>query len=352
MAYLWRRIYWPDSSCFWIPPAVRYARRLTRQRQFDALVSVSHPFSGHVVGWLVKRAQPNLIWLADSGDPFAFSKESAPNNFALYRRLNFLIEGQVLAKTDHLSVTTEGTANLYRHFFPQARNKTIVIPPLLQDVFLMTQPVNAPSRSDQDAIVLLFVGVFYANVRSPVPLLRLLAEVIRRSRLLNDKLQLHIIGSREMIEEAIKEYPALAGRVVLQGDLPHAAAVSAMRQATCLVNVGNTTPYQLPSKVIEYMATGKPILNICSIEHDSSAAVLRDYPHHLNWMAGHSDDLGRVCRFLEQSSDCVLRESEARRYIQDYLKPSISGQYLSLLQARPRQQEAQDGCLESTCKSA
>jgi glycosyltransferase involved in cell wall biosynthesis len=351
MTHLWRRIYWPDASCFWIPPAVRYARRLANQRQFDTLISVSHPFSGHVVGWFLKRSEPNLTWLADSGDPFAFSKESAPNNFSLYRKLNFWIEGQVLAKTNHFSVTTEGTANLYDHSFPQAMNKVTVIPPMLQDDFLMTEQVNAPSCSDRDAIVLLFAGVFYADVRSPVPLLKLLAEIIQRSSILNDRLQLHIVGSCELIDEVIKEYPSVAGRVILRGKLSHAGAVSAMRQANCLVNVGNKTHYQLPSKVIEYMATGKPILNICSIEHDSSAAVLRDYPHHFNWIAGDSDDLREVCRFLEQSPDCVLSDSEAHRYIKDYLKPDISAKYLSLLQAGQQKREVQDGCLKSACKS-
>lgn len=326
----WKRLYWPDSNCLWILPAARYGRRLVRQVQFDALVSVSHPFSDHVVGLIVGCAAPEISWLADSGDPFAFSKESAPNNFSLYRKVNYWVEGKVLAGVKYFSVTTHVTADIYQTLFPAAAHKVIVIPPLLQDS-LLEMHIPEVSLFDSDAIVLLFVGAFYRDIRSPVSLFDLLLQVIEKSQTLKQKLQLHIIGSTDVIAEEIHQYPQLRERVVLHGKLPHAEAVSAMHAANCLVNIGNATHYQLPSKVIEYMATGKPILNIYSIEGDSSANTLLGYPFHLNVRAGQYEDIDLIVQFVEQSPNYVLNKEDVHQRVAGFKAQSIANSYLHLL---------------------
>jgi hypothetical protein len=45
-----------------------------------------------------------------------------------------------------------------------------------------------------------------------------------------------------------------------------------------LVNIGNATVAQIPSKVVEYVAAGKPILNVVTREDDSTAEFLKRYP--------------------------------------------------------------------------
>ena len=51
-----------------------------------------------------------------------------------------------------------------------------------------------------------------------------------------------------------------------------------IKEADVLINIGNNNKYQEPSKLIEYMYSGKKILNICSIEEDTSAELLKIYP--------------------------------------------------------------------------
>ena len=70
--------------------------------------------------------------------------------------------------------------------------------------------------------------------------------------------------------------PELAERA--NAEAQRAAALAAMQSADALVNVGNATRYQLPSKVVEYAATGKPVVNIVAGDDDSSAAFFRRYP--------------------------------------------------------------------------
>jgi hypothetical protein len=50
-----------------------------------------------------------------------------------------------------------------------------------------------------------------------------------------------------------------------------------MKDVDVLVNIGNDSAAQLASKVIEYLALGKPVLNLVSIDRDASVAELADY---------------------------------------------------------------------------
>ena len=82
----WKRVYWPDFASLWSIPAFREARRLMREG-CDALVTVSHPFTPHLVGLALKRASPAVPWVADMGDPFCLLEDASLNNLALYRSL-------------------------------------------------------------------------------------------------------------------------------------------------------------------------------------------------------------------------------------------------------------------------
>ena len=333
----WKQLLWPDATCLWILPAARYARRLTREHKFDALVSVSHPFSGHVVGLLVRRSRPRLAWLADSGDPFAFSRESAPNNFQLWESVNFWIERKVVNAAAAFSVTTEETANLYRHHFAENANKVLVIPPLLQSSLQDAIIKNTPIIPNRDEIVMLFVGMFYKTVRSPEPLLELFEAVHSKLKNVSEDLKLHIIGPVDIVAQALEKKPNLKEKVILLGKMPHLQAVKAMLSADCLVNVGNSTHYQLPSKIIEYMATGKPILNISSISNDSSNQVLKNYPASYLWGSNKENDLGALCRFLQTCRARSLSVEHRVALVAPFSLASVSAQYLTALSGGIRQ---------------
>jgi hypothetical protein len=50
---IWRKLWWPDSSCIWLRPALNTARRLLAQQPADAVISVSPTFSAVVAGHLL-----------------------------------------------------------------------------------------------------------------------------------------------------------------------------------------------------------------------------------------------------------------------------------------------------------
>ena len=72
------------------------------------------------------------------------------------------------------------------------------------------------------------------------------------------------------------------------------------KEADVLINIGDNIPYQLPSKVVEYASTGKPILNIMENETDNSIKYFNNYPIILN--------------IIEESNKTINGQSQEIKY--------------------------------------
>lgn len=323
----WRRLYWPDYACAWYFPAVRRVSALYADRKYDRLVSVSHPFTGHLVGLALKRRHPELPWLTDVGDPFCLMKDPAPNNAALYRRLSRRFDRAVLREANVVSVTTAGTRDAYARLFPESADKIHIIPPLLS--LPAGETANTVTLSNEP-LRLVYVGTLYRRLRSPVPLLSLFERLV--VVLPDVSLELHFFGNVNDSAELFRPYEhRLGSRLVVHGVVSRERAQQAMQAAHMLVNLGNRSATQLPSKVIEYVAMGKPILNLVTIREDSSVGILASYPAALTLYVDEAGppEIDKVARFV--SDPPKIGAGAIRDWLRPYTEQSISRDYLRLL---------------------
>ena len=65
--------------------------------------------------------------------------------------------------------------------------------------------------------------------------------------------------------------------IIFHGTVSKERALLAMSESDVLINIGNNTSYQLPSKIIEYIGASKPIINIISLHNDTSKIYLKDF---------------------------------------------------------------------------
>ena len=56
--------------------------------------------------------------------------------------------------------------------------------------------------------------------------------------------------------------------------------------ADVLINIGNRLTNQVPSKVFEYISTGKPIINLCTMENCPTLSYMNRYPLGLSLIEG------------------------------------------------------------------
>ena len=321
----WKKLYWPESNCLWFFPARAKALELVAKISFDAVISTSTPYTGHLVGKAVKKVCPNVPWTVDIGDPFSFGQPPW-NNMSLYKGLNYRSEAKVLHLADSISVTVDTCKKAYGELFPGIEDKITVIPPLFSGV--ISSHKNKPEIGKGRRLV--FTGSLYKEIRNPAYLLELLSGVFEKA----PEIEAHFYGRlndcTDLFEPYLRKYQK---NVFVHGLVSREIAANALEQADVLINIANRTRHQLPSKLVDYMASGKPILNMVSIEDDNSLSFLGSYPATGTLMESsdgvRQGDVEKIYDFIKKSA--TLPYQTVEHLLTAFQVPAVEAQYRELI---------------------
>lgn len=329
---IWKNLFFPDDACIWYFPARRKLKQLLEQEDFEVLITVSLPFTGHLLGLFAHKyglKHPTKpFWIADIGDPFSFQAKP-PNNPLFFNRINRRLERRVLETADAITVTTPVTLLKYRQEFGERSVANIrVIPPLLTNPRKAERPVPILHPT---TIKIGYFGALYAPTRTPDAFLKLLAQTFSKRPDLRTRLEIHFYG--EIFPEFYAKLSAEPG-LYLHGLQGRMDAWLAMQGMDILLNIGNTTDFQLPSKVVDYLAAGKPVLHLSYVDQDPFVAFFKDFPALLVLKMDHSGpregEIDRWLHWLESEKPCMTQEELAAR-VAPYQLSRIAGQYLALI---------------------
>jgi Glycosyltransferase Family 4 len=324
----WKNLFFPDDACIWYFPARRKMLQLLEKEHFDAIISVSLPFTDHLLGLVAKKKYPRLFWLADIGDPFSIQAKT-PNNPWLYKKLNLQLERKVLENADAVVVTTPAAIEAYEKLFgADIAGRLVVIPPL----FSAPAPCKIEAPLPQ-GINMGYFGALYAPTRTPDALLSLLVKIYTQRPELKSQLTVHFYG--EVFPEFYEQLKGRCmGNILVHGLRSREESWAAMQSMDILINIGNTTDFQLPSKAVDYLAVGKPILNLSYVENDPFAQFFEGDGLVFNLLVCGgviSDD--QVLSFLAwvETEKPVLDPSALVRKVRQFLVDSTAKRYLALL---------------------
>lgn len=264
----------------------------------------------------------------DISDPYSGLRGAPPYNRRLYARLSILAEQRVIDRASAVTVTTDATAQLYHQDFPGSRGKITVVPPLLS-----LAPTPPRGRPIGDGILkLVFVGTLYRRLRNPKFLIDCFSHV--KDSVPGRQLELHFYGSVNDCSEELSSCPESArSSVFVHGLVPRSVVHEAMADADVLVNIGNDAEAQLASKVVEYMAAGRPVLNIVSVSKDTSVEALVGHPAVLTLRRTEDPPSQAIIESLAQflSNLPGVPQEYADQVRERYSSASITGQYLAVL---------------------
>lgn len=336
--WVWNHFYWPEDRALWISPAAERARRLMDERSYDALISVSWRVVSHFVAQRLHRPNRSWAWVMDMGDPFSFHVMVPANNFKIYKHLNRWADRLLFRRADAVAVTTPRTSTRYAAMFPESRDKIHVIPPMF------SAPPPAPARffPRDNKIRLVFTGDLKRINRRPETLLAIFRHLQTMPR--GNRLELHFAGSVSQCADAFHDVlPDINRTIYIYGTVPRVTAIQMTHEADILINIGYVGDYQLPSKLVDYVSTGKPIVNLAVIENDVSADYLSRYPAALLLTVQHPDDIRLAAEAIHQRL-VQMPPPVPREVIEEILIPHhkdrVIQAYDDLIEATIRQRSA------------
>ena len=255
---------WPDYTMFWIFSIWKNRKKI--DIDYDLIISVSLPFSSHVAAYIINKDK-NKKWIMDIGDPFSLKTNAFENNRYLYKSLNYYFENKFYKKAHQVVFTHQESADEHKLFFNMPENKVTIGSPIStfsQELFQKSVSFNYETKP----ITIGYFGVLTKGVRSPSQVLKFFQQT---------DFVLHWYTNSDS-KEMIKQNKIDFNRNKLFDMVTRNEALEKMVTSLhCLLSIGNLNPAQLPSKIIEYISTGKPVLHFVEIKDDPVLEIAKEF---------------------------------------------------------------------------
>lgn len=178
-----------------------------------------------------------------------------------------------------------------------------------------------PSKKEKNVgkVRLLYGGTLYRRIRNP----KILLELRKK---LSENYEIMYLGKCDVEED---QRTLEESGIICKGYCSQEELKKEISDADILINIGNLVKNQLGSKLIEYIATGKPILNIYQFEKCPTLKVLEKYPYKCNIMVSdttvNGDDILKVEKFIMESRGRTMSFSEIKELYQEYTPEYVAG---------------------------
>jgi hypothetical protein len=220
-------------------------RKLRNLSGFDLLISVAVPHPIHWgVSWAKSKSHPIAkTWIADCGDPYML------NTLDSFKKLFYFkyFEKAWCRKADYITLPNIA---MKEDYYPEFHDK---IREITQGFKFEESEKFLKPYTPNEVPTFLFSGSFIPGSRDPQPLIRFLLE-----QKVNFKFHI-FTQTRGLINPFMEQ---ANGKIELHDYIPREALLAFQSQMDFLVNIGYDPQKQLPSKLIDYYITGRPILNL------------------------------------------------------------------------------------------
>jgi len=217
---------------------------LKYEKGYDLLISIAVPYPIHWGVAKVWNSKQSIAktWVADCGDPYM---GCTTDNFKKWFHFKY-VEKWFMRKANFISIPVESARQAY---YPEFHKKIKVIPQgfCMKPIELINEPVQNQTKT------FAYAGSFIPGMRDPRYFLDYLAT------LTIDFCFIIYTNKPDML----KAYESILGeKLKIKSYISREELLAVMAKMDFLVNFDNNTQTAVPSKLIDYAITGRPILNI------------------------------------------------------------------------------------------
>jgi len=259
----------PDRWRSWIWTGYLAGRHLLRDWRPHAIMSTFPIASAHEIALRLSRAS-GLPWVADFRDPMA--QEDYPDDHRI-RRAYWQLEERVLKQCSAVTVTTSGTAELYRSrysAFPPGRIR-VIANGFAEQSFPVMESTLPRRHSQYGPVTFLHSGILYPSERDPEGFFRAISDLRHAGLLGPDVARFHLrgAGNTDQYQERIKAL-RIEDMVRLLPSLPYQDALREMHESDVLMLFqASNCNLQIPAKLYEYLYVGRPIIGLTDPNGDT-----------------------------------------------------------------------------------
>lgn len=274
---------------------LRELKDVRKSFDFDAVVSTSEPFPSSLVSSEIENAN-KVLYIMDPPDCVRRGKGTP------FRNRNL---GKILAKQDAILTTPFIRKALSDNGYGEYDGKIVPVgfPMIEEHKHGDTHIIS----TDSGKINLLFCGWMYSDIRSP----KYFLDIVSR---LDERFCVYFMGKecdrlRERFDVETK------AEIVALPQQPYQTAIDAMFDADILINIGNSVPVHMPSKTLEYINAGKPMVNFYKLPDCPTKYYTDRYPLCLNIFEGDGDAESAAEKFI---AFCLTQKGKTveRKYIE------------------------------------
>lgn len=229
-------------------PEVLFTRRVCKYMNynvdFDRIITIAIPYSIHWGMGRARRRNPKLqdvVWISDCGDPFMGNGHGGPPFYFKW------VEKRWCRSTDYITVPTELAINGY---YPEFRNKIRIIP----QGFVFDDSILAQYEKN-NVPTFAYSGMVYPQKRDPR---RFLDFLVKRK---GDFKFVVYTNKPDIFKPYLEK---LGDKIEMRDYVPHDQLIHELSKMDFVINIRNESTVQVPSKLIDYYLTHRPILEITS----------------------------------------------------------------------------------------
>lgn len=257
-----------DVNLLWTRHVIGKHGTIVNLADYDFIYSRSQPGASHLAALHFKR-KLGIPWVAQFSDPWAH------NPFHPANRVDERNEEQVIFGADRYVFPTVEIRDLVAEHYKRldVKGRSKILPHCFDESLYSTQEARG------EGITLAYIGDFY-GIRSPEPLLKALAIMKESSPELLQHVSVKVVGNVESrFRSLIDTYKnRISAPIELVGQVPYMKSLQKMAESDILllIDAPSNVNLFLPSKLIDYFGSRKPILGITSAK-GTAGQLVREY---------------------------------------------------------------------------
>ena len=261
----------PDPRKGWKPYAIKKAVRLIADLGIDNVITAGPPHSTHFIGQAVKK-QFDIQWITDFHDLWTdviYYKQLY--HLPIVKRMDSLLERTILEQADRVMTVGDLYMEKLLSKSPFLSRKKFFVARMGYDEELFAGNGTVPQNS---AFTIAYTGTM-ADFYKPEVFFDALKNVLENERL---PVKLIVAG---VIAPGIARYVKTRGLndvLDLRGYVSHRESIKLQAESDVLLLVNPVTENEdmvIPSKIYEYLASGRSIINITNHTAEIAAIITR-----------------------------------------------------------------------------